>query len=106
MEIDGEERDLLRSLLSGKKPGWAVKCTVGGILQITDECAGNMTTAIRNLRGSGKVEAEFEAKGETEAFDGEVDECTASKEKRTRRRTNHLRRTPQIWSIKSLLGLS
>jgi hypothetical protein len=81
MEINGEERDLLRSLVAGKKPGWAIECTVGGILQITDECTGNMTTVIRNLRGSGKVEAEFESKGETEAFDGEVAECTASKKK-------------------------
>jgi hypothetical protein len=81
MEINSEERDLLRSLVSGKKPGWNVTCTVGGILQITDECTANVTTVIRNLRGSGKIEAEFEAKGETSEFDGEVAECTASKKK-------------------------
>jgi len=55
-----EVRDQVTSLVSGKEPGWAVECTVLGVFKITDECTGNTSTGIHNVRNEGKVEAEFD----------------------------------------------
>ncbi len=56
-----EVRDSVTSLVSGKSPGWAVECTVAGIFKITDECTGNTSTGIHNVRSEGKVEAVFDS---------------------------------------------
>lgn len=55
-----EVRDSVTSLVSGKSPGWAVECTVAKVLKITDECTGNTSTGITNVRNEGKVKAEFD----------------------------------------------
>jgi hypothetical protein len=56
---EGEVRDVIESAVSGKTPGWSVKCTVSGILKVTDECTGITNTGIRDTP-AGTVEAEFE----------------------------------------------
>jgi hypothetical protein len=60
----GELRDTITSLLSGKNPGWNVKCVVGGIFEVADECVGRTSTAVKANRSEGSVEGEFEAKSE------------------------------------------
>jgi hypothetical protein len=59
-EVGKEVRDSITSSVAGKAPGWAVECTVGGIFKITDECTGNTSTGIHNVRNEGKVEADFD----------------------------------------------
>jgi hypothetical protein len=59
-EVGKEVRDQVTSLVSGKEPGWAVECTVLGVFKITDECTGNTSTGIHNVRNEGKVEAVFD----------------------------------------------
>jgi hypothetical protein len=62
-ETSEEVRDGITSLASGKEPGWAVKCTVDGIIEITDECVANTTTNLTDNSTTGAIEAEFESKG-------------------------------------------
>jgi hypothetical protein len=52
------------SLISGKSPGWAVECTVGGIFKITDTCEGVTTTSVEANRAAKIVETEFEEESE------------------------------------------
>jgi hypothetical protein len=55
-----EVRDAVTSLVSGKSPGWAVECTVGGVLKVTDVCEGNNTTSATANRAEGTVETAFD----------------------------------------------
>jgi hypothetical protein len=60
-----EVRNVLSAGHSGKTPGLAIECTVGGILKITDECTGMFsTTKIRANRAEGSVEGEYEKESE------------------------------------------
>jgi hypothetical protein len=70
-ETGSEVREEMTSIVAGKAPGYAIECEVGGILKVTDECTGNITTKIGNNRSEGTVEAEFDAKSE-----GEKGNCT------------------------------
>jgi hypothetical protein len=64
-EENGEVRDEITSLVSGKKPGWSVKCHVAGIFEITDTCEANATTKIKSpaeTTNAGTLEAVFDTK--------------------------------------------
>jgi len=68
VERGSEVRDELVSGTGGE-PGWAVECTVGGILKITDEClrAGNTVNVIAN-RTTGQVENIFDERTKEETM--------------------------------------
>jgi hypothetical protein len=55
-----EVRDSVTSLVAGKTPGWAVECTVAGILKITDTCEGNTSTSATANRTEGTIETNFD----------------------------------------------
>jgi hypothetical protein len=78
-EKNGELRDAVTSLISGKTPGYAVECEVDGILKITDECTGNITTNVVANRANGTVETTFDSVSE-----GELGNCTVGGEKEGR----------------------
>ena len=67
VESGAEVRD---ELVSGPKtqegkgePGWAVRCTVGGIIKVTDRCEKSGTTQnVKNNRATGATEFEFDGK--------------------------------------------
>jgi len=62
-EKPGEVRDNVTSLVSGKEPGWAVKCHVLGVFEITDVCEANASTKVINpsaTKHEGSFETEFE----------------------------------------------
>jgi hypothetical protein len=56
-----ELRNLLTAGHSGKPPGLAVECRVGGILKIVDECTGmfSNSSVIAN-RATGSIESEYD----------------------------------------------
>jgi len=77
-EVGAEEvRD---ELISGPKnqegkgePGWSVRCTVGGIIKITDRCEKSGTTQnVRNNRVTGATEYVFSKEKATCSVDGGV----------------------------------
>jgi hypothetical protein len=78
-EVGGVVRDEVRSLVSGKAPGYAVECEVGGIFKITDECTGPISTNAIANRAEGTVETEFDKTSE-----GELGNCTVGGEKQGR----------------------
>ena len=61
---EGAVRD---SITTGGKgtPGFTIKCTVGGILKVVDECTGTLKTSVTNAAG-----------GVDAAFDGEKLKCS------------------------------
>jgi hypothetical protein len=65
-EAKEEARNIITSLVMGKNPGWAVECTVAGILKITDTCEGPMSTQARANRAEGTVEEEYNKASEEE----------------------------------------
>jgi len=73
-----EVRNLLTSLVAGKNPGWAVKCTVGGIIKITDTCTGRTSTAVEPARNRLLTNFVFDKVSEEEAAN-----CTESEEEKT-----------------------
>jgi hypothetical protein len=65
-EAKEEARNIMTSLVTGKNPGWAVECTVAGVLKITDTCEGPMSTQVGANRAEGTVEEEFNKASEEE----------------------------------------
>ena len=70
------EKEVRDELVSGPKnetgsgePGWSVKCTVAGILKITDTCehSGNTVNAV-NLRSAGELEEKFDERTKEETM--------------------------------------
>ena len=67
-------------LISGPKtqegkgePGWAVRCTVGGIIKVTDRCEKSGTSqTVRNNRETGATEFVFSKEAATCSVDGGV----------------------------------
>jgi len=82
VEVAGKE-EVRDELISGPKkqegegqPGYAVECTVGGIIKVTDRCERSGTTQnVRNNRVTGATEFVFEAKATENA------NCSEAKEK-------------------------
>ncbi len=99
-ERSGELRDIITSLISGKTPGYAVECEVDGILKITDECTGVISTNARANRAEGTVETEFDSVSE-----GELGNCTIGGEKQGRVKGNVVNRlrSGAYWILASLL---
>ncbi len=72
--VENSSSEVRDELVSGPKketgngePGWSVKCTVGGILKITDTCEhqGNTVNTIAK-RSTGELEEKFDKKTEEE----------------------------------------
>ena len=99
-ERSGELRDTITSLISGKKPGYAVECKVAGIIKITDECTGVISTKPRANRTEGTVETEFDKTSEEE-----LGNCTIGGEKQSRISGTIINRLRNgaFWILASLL---
>lgn len=96
-----EVRDAVTSLIAGKTPGYAVECKVAGIITITDECTGAISTGVRANRTTGKVETEFDKTSE-----GELGNCTVGGEKQGRvagNVLNLLRSGHPLWVLAAVL---
>lgn len=99
-ERSGELRDIITSSISGKQPGYAVECEVDGIIKISDECTGVISTNARANRAEGTVETEFDSLSE-----GELANCTVGGEKQGRIHGNVINRlrSGAFWILASLL---
>jgi len=96
-----ELRDIVTSLISGKAPGYAVECRVGGILKVTDVCEGVISTNARANRAEGTIEQEFDKVSE-----GELGTCSvggAGQGRVSGTTINRLRLQTALWLLANII---